>query len=218
MGPKHMHALRALRGLAVIAVLLVFGVVARADAGGSPYGIYVVSADGSDRTQLTSNSWGDTGPAWSPEGTKIAFGRFSPDLRIAQAPDQVAIYGAIYVMNADGGDPHPLTDPASGCSDYQPAWSPDGTTIAFTRDYSNPTSEILAMNADGSGLRNLTNDPGRDDTAPAWSPWLDGHLRHEGRRDRPEAAREQPTLRQYTCLVPGRHVDRLREMERPSGV
>ena len=61
------------------------------------------------------------------------------------------IYGAIYVMNADGSDPHPLTDPAVGCFDSQPAWSPDGTTIAFERHYAAPMSDIFAMNADGSG-------------------------------------------------------------------
>lgn len=52
--------------------------------------------------------------------------------------------------------------------DDQPAWSPDGSRIAFTSDLTG-NNEISIMNADGSGQRNLTNHSA-DDSAPAWSP------------------------------------------------
>jgi hypothetical protein len=48
--------------------------------------------------------------------------------------------------------------------DRNPAWSPDGTKIAFMRD-----GDIWVMNADGSGLVQLTTDPVYEDD-PAWSP------------------------------------------------
>src|SRR6187551_121747 len=50
-----------------------------------------------------------------------------------------------------------------------PAWSPDGSKIAYGSSTGASASEIYAMNADGSGQTNLTNDPA-DDSSPAWSP------------------------------------------------
>ena len=50
-------------------------------------------------------------------------------------------------------------------SSYSPAWSPDGTRIAFSR-----SSDIYVMNADGSGVTNLTNNSDLLQRDPAWSP------------------------------------------------
>src|SRR5438270_323940 len=94
-------------------------------------------------------------PAWSPDGSKIAFTRYG-----ANDSD-------IYVMHADGSGIVQLTNTPG--NDDQPAWSPDGSKIAFssTRDGNH---EIYVMNAtDGSGLVRLTNDALWDDH-PAWSP------------------------------------------------
>ena len=68
-------------------------------------------------------------------------------------------------MNADGSEVTRLTN--SPAFDQMPAWSPDGTKIAFmsSRD-GNP--EIYVMNADGSGQTRLTNNPGMD-ARPSWS-------------------------------------------------
>ena len=68
--------------------------------------IYVTNADGTDVTQLTSNADFDSGPAWSPDGTKIAFEpRPATRSAIPREPEQ-----NIYVMNADGSDVTRLTD------------------------------------------------------------------------------------------------------------
>lgn len=120
------------------------------------YEVYVMNADGTGVTQLTNNSATDFDPAWSPDGTKIAFS----SSRDGNSGRQ------IYVMNADGTGQTRLTN----TFDTNPAWSPDGTKIVFTsyRD-GQPNAEIYAMNADGSGQTRLTNN-GLLDFDPAWSP------------------------------------------------
>ena len=52
--------------------------------------------------------------------------------------------------------------------DQDPAWSPDGSKIAFESDRDG-NYEIYVMNADGTAQHNLTND-GAYDRDPAWSP------------------------------------------------
>jgi TolB protein len=114
--------------------------------------IFVVNADGTGLVRLTSNNVNDEGPAWSPDGTRIAF-----------ASDY-----QIFVMNAEGTGLKRLTH--DNAFDIEPAWSPDGTKIAFSTDRGRgKNSVIFSMNADGTGVTQLTKDPGYD-IQPAWSP------------------------------------------------
>src|SRR4051812_23091819 len=118
--------------------------------------LYLMNADGTGIVQLTHNDVFDSAPAFSPDGTKLAFesARDSGDALVLD----------IYVMDADGSDARRLTaDPAH---DEAPIWSPDGTKIAFTSERGG-SSDVWAMNADGSGLRRLTDDPSRDES-PDW--------------------------------------------------
>jgi dipeptidyl aminopeptidase/acylaminoacyl peptidase len=113
--------------------------------------IYTILPDGSDRRQLTSTTDGASNPAWSADGTKIAFN---------------CVHGftfEICTMNADGSGLRQLT-PTDGLDGSQPVWSPDGTKIAFLTN-----RDIYVMNADGSGVSRLTNDA-YIEFAPAWSP------------------------------------------------
>ena len=56
-----------------------------------------------------------------------------------------------------------------GAVDWAPAWSPDGSRVAFARTMDGRRSyQIYVARADGTGLRRLTR--GRFDTQPAWSP------------------------------------------------
>ena len=115
-------------------------------------GIQVIDADGTNGRVLTGGE-GDFSPAWSPDGTKIAFNRIY-DGPFGSTRD-------IYVINADGSGLKQLTPDASNDSD--PAWSPNGSEIAYGRD-----GAIYVMNADGSGVRALTSRG--TDSHPTWSP------------------------------------------------
>jgi TolB protein len=75
---------------------------------------------------------------------------------------------AIYTVNADGSGFHALS--AAGGFSGEPAWSPDGKSIAFTSSRSGEGSlSIYLMHADGSGAKRLGFDPGNAHD-PAWSP------------------------------------------------
>jgi TolB protein len=134
--------------------------------------VWVMRADGSDARVLTGDRAGpgrpapaDGAPAWSPDGTRIAF---TSD-RAGGAPE-------IWVVRADGGGLRRLTRTAPTVTDTTPAWSPDGRLIAFGSDRAGPfNTEIYVMRPDGSGVRRLTRTPGADavlgdDSTPAWSP------------------------------------------------
>jgi Tol biopolymer transport system component len=132
--------------------------------------IYVVNADGSGEQQLTDvDGYNSNAPAWSPNGRKIAF-HSNRGGGVGESD--------IYVMNADGSDVTRLTNlTALGLGGaHFAAWSPDGAKVVFNSFFQGGTTgtrEIWVVNADGTGLTNLTNHPS-DDTRPDWSP--DGTL------------------------------------------
>jgi Tol biopolymer transport system component len=72
--------------------------------------IYVMNADGSSQTNLTTNPADDTNPVWSPDGRRIAF--------VSQRDGTEEIY----VMNADGSNQTRLT--TNPADDTNPVWSP----------------------------------------------------------------------------------------------
>ena len=121
--------------------------------------IYVMNADGTQISRLTTSSGVDVFPSWSPDGKRLAF---TSDMD--GSPD-------IFTMNADGTNLIKVVDDPS--NDVLPAWSPDGKQLAFVSDRTGD-DEIYVINIDGTGLKRLTNSPG-DDDFPSWSPdgeWL----------------------------------------------
>jgi Tol biopolymer transport system component len=138
--------------------------------------LLLINADGTGQTILTTgNTIRDNNPEYSPDGSKIAFDR-------TPSSGQTDIF----VMNADGTNPHavtsggPLTAPDTNVNS-DPTWSPDGTKLAFisNRDGKNKL-EVWVVNVDGSGLIKLTTniqlstDSGGPvyghDLGPSWSP------------------------------------------------
>ena len=114
--------------------------------------IHVMNPDGSGQTSLTDNAARDWHPAWSPDGTKIAFDS-----------DRDGDH-EIYVMNADGSNATQLTNNTD--DDRGPNWSADGTKIAFQSDRGGE-HKIHVINAAGSGQAQLTGTADWD-FHPSW--------------------------------------------------
>jgi len=126
--------------------------------------IYVANIDGSNIRRLTTAEGMDDHPAWSPDGTRIAF----TSLRSGH-PD-------IWVMGANGTGQTDLTNdflPATS-NEHSPAWSPDGSRIAYASDIDDfGHVKLWTMRADGSDKRRvLPGTAGTDviDMEPSWSP------------------------------------------------
>jgi Tol biopolymer transport system component len=130
--------------------------------------IYVINKDGSGLTRITTSAQRDIEPAWSPDGTRIAFVRANPE------SSNFKIYVMKAARESETNTPHRLTT-ARGrdVEEFDPAWSPDGTRIAFTSDQSSPSStnpefDLYSIRANGSGqIRLTTTSFGQE---PAWSP------------------------------------------------
>jgi Tol biopolymer transport system component len=76
----------------------------------------------------------------------------------------------IYAMNMDGSNVVRLT--FNDAFDGRATWSANGQHVAFASPLNNTTGkmDIYVMNANGSGLRNITNTPGIDEDWPEWAP------------------------------------------------
>jgi TolB protein len=183
---------------------------------GSAARIYTMNADGSGLVSLADG----LDPSFSPDGTKLAFWRWDSDsgtvfivnadgsnlesvargYQPTWSPDGRRLAygcGGICLVNVDGTGVTRLTPAAPLSADQQvcirdtdPAWSPNGTTIAFTRwpDSHIPTSECLPLGAatlfpfdfwteirlvevDGSNLRSLRDNTGLAVTYAGWPAW-----------------------------------------------
>jgi Tol biopolymer transport system component len=140
-------------------------IVYMTDVGEKGYPLRVVNADGSGLVaEFGSETTNGRFPAWSPDGSTIAFlgGAFdSPEL---------------WLIGADGSDPHTLIgcDPSVVCPTWSPpTWSPDGSTIAFLGGaFDSP--ELWLIGADGSDPHMVIGcDPSvvcPTWASPTWSP------------------------------------------------
>lgn len=126
-----------------------------------------MGANGSNPQNLTSSSTlDDTSPAFSPDGSQIAFTR-AEDIGCAPAPGCTPSF--LYVMGADGSNPTVQgagflsSNETRGATD--PQYSPAGDRIVFGKGV-----DIFSLAPGGTGPQNLTAFDTRDVFAPALSP------------------------------------------------
>lgn len=116
--------------------------------------IFVMNADGTGETRVTSNSVPDDYPDWSPDGTQLVFQRTR-----ASGDEE------IYRMGADGSGITRITNHLG--DDLMPVWSPNAAKIAFVCN--DGDAEICTMNSDGTVRQQVTANT-LDDYFPDWEP------------------------------------------------
>ncbi len=116
--------------------------------------LFVVGLDGGDERQLTQGDCENEDPAWSPDGSRLVF----PSMRGERW--DVDLVTRLYELevDADGAEPRQLTPDDEEA--YKPAFSPDGSLIAYhcsPHDHTSPHhGQIAVMQPDGSERRILT--------------------------------------------------------------
>lgn len=135
------------------------------------FSIYVVGVDGEGLRRITNGNGADSEPAWSPDGSRIAFVRGFDATGSGVVVLTCAMPGDILVVGVDEASLQLPVEVSltNGQGGTDPAWSPDGSRIAFASDRAG-SYDIYTMSSDnGQNVIRLT----KDETAeadPSWSP------------------------------------------------
>ncbi|HET9494274.1 MAG TPA: hypothetical protein VFR15_08595 [Chloroflexia bacterium] len=132
----------------------------RTTEGGAKRDLYIVNADGTGQHQITRDIVIEGTTQWSSDGRKILM--------------QAGVNGVSNVVMLDIGEDNRAVQPLSLTSDIGsdsafPAWSPDGTKIAFQSKGDGDLFQVYVMDADGNNKRRLSDGKGFAGL-PTWSP------------------------------------------------
>ena len=147
--------------------------------------LFIGDLDGRHERQVTIGPDRDQFPAWSPDGSTIAFNRITRG-----GSDE------LWSIRADGSGLRQLTFSGAGAK-HEPTWSPDGRFLAYTAAYFNPTRVWLEVLDLATGqMTKIT--PGVMDGQPLWSPTA-----HD-----PSTRPVRPTATTTTTFSPSTQTDR----------
>jgi Tol biopolymer transport system component len=137
------------------------------DSDPSRTGVYTaLASDGTDLVRLTSVEVVHDMPAdYSPDGARILFYRAG-----GAEPAPWDVGGSLWTVSTDGTGPRRIETPGVAPS-WWARWSPDGDRILFASERNAPLGAIWTVDADGSNLTKVFEDPdGRFPISPTWSP------------------------------------------------
>jgi len=127
--------------------------------------VLVVRPDGTGLRRLTSWGLAPEHASWSPDGSTIVFN---------DASFKPGAHETIYGMRPDGTDMHVIYQGTADSGGTKPKYSPDGSKILFMcvkyrSAFGNTRFEdICTMDADGTGIVDITNTPDIPENQPAW--------------------------------------------------
>jgi Tol biopolymer transport system component/DNA-binding winged helix-turn-helix (wHTH) protein len=128
------------------------------------FAIYTIPALGGTEHRVYDgpcSSWGDAGLDWSPDGETLAITEYSNN----------RIHAHIALLSLGDFTTKQLTAPDNTHIDSNPAYSPDGSLIAFIRsNVSGTTSDLFVIPVSGGNPRQITFDLSRMKTGAAWTP------------------------------------------------
>jgi dipeptidyl aminopeptidase/acylaminoacyl peptidase len=130
--------------------------------------VYVFDVNGKKAEQITSGDFDDSNPAWSPDGTQVAFVS-------ARGPNAERLHDSnIYIVDAKpGATPRALTT-YNGEDGGRPTWSPDGKWVAYLQSeeakwFAYDQAKLAVIAAGGGTPKLLTEGLDRAVSSPEWS-------------------------------------------------